>query len=140
MYIKRIYQQERKAKIRKNSILRLKNCAFVLFPHKNLFILKFFFEYFRMAKVWFVVANVFFFFFIGAKAQKTCLSRGAPLNPEIFNYNTCALCYVYMPQKIFRHIDGKLFSSKWFPIGREIQPIVKLRQRSTNKTTVSLLG
>ena len=92
-----------------------------------------------MAKVWFVVANVFFFFFvIGAKAQKTCLSRGASLNPEIFNYNTCALCYVFMPQIIFRHTDGKLFSSKW-EIGSEIQPIV-MRQRSTNKTTVSLLG
>ena len=72
IYKKRI-QQEGKARIRKNSIQRLKNCAFVLFPHKNLFILKFFFEYFRMAKVWFVFANVFVFF-IGAKGQNHLVS------------------------------------------------------------------
>ena len=45
-----------------------------------------------------------------------------------------------MPQKIFKHssFDGKLFSSKW-EIDGEIQLIVKLRQRSVNKTTVGLL-
>ena len=42
-----------------------------------------------------------------------------------------------MPPKIFKHFsnDGRFISSKW-EIDPEIQPIVKLKQRIMNKTTV----
>ena len=42
-----------------------------------------------------------------------------------------------MPPKIFKHFsnDGRFISSKW-EIDPEIQPIVKLKERIMNKTTV----